>query len=67
MVSICVIEQQDDRQVIHCDGPPIKNVFHFKYLGTVFSADVQQGHDIKSRIGRLSHGAVSARRAEVFN
>ena len=26
------------------------NVFHFKYIVTIFSADVKQGHDIKARV-----------------
>ena len=62
-VRVCkLVEQQKERPIIHCDGAPIQNVFRFKYLGTVFSADAQQSHDIKVRIaqafdrcGKLRH------------
>ena len=62
VIKCKLVKQQEDRPVIHCDGAPIENVFQFKYLGTVFSADAQQGYDIKSRIaqafarcGKLRH------------
>ena len=50
-VQVCkLVKQQEERPIIQCDGAPIKNVFHFKYLGTVFSADAKQDHDIKARV-----------------
>ena len=45
-----------------CCGKALENVFVFKYLGTLFTADGRQQHDIKKRIvlvmsrcGRLRH------------
>ena len=56
------VKQQDNRPTISCEGTPIDNVYRFKYLGTIFSADAQQAHDIKARIaqafarcGKLRH------------
>ena len=63
VVQVCkLVKQQEERPIIHCDGAPIRNVFRFKYLGTVFSADAKQVHDIKTRVaqaysrcGKLGH------------
>ena len=48
--------------MIKCEGTPIENVYRFKYLGSVFTADANQEHDIKVRIaqafarcGKLRH------------
>lgn len=62
-VKACkLVKQQESKPIIHCDGVPLKNVFAFKYLGTVFSADAKQGHNIKARVaqaftrcGKLRH------------
>ena len=44
--------QQDLRPVIKCEGEELKNVFRFKYLGTIFTADAKQAHDINTRTAK---------------
>ena len=52
-VKVCkLVKQQDQRPVIRCDGKDLENVFRFKYLGTIFTADAKQQHDIKTRIAK---------------
>ena len=52
-VQVCkLVEQQDQRPSIVCDGATLKNVFRFKYLGSVFTADAKQKYDIKTRIAK---------------
>ena len=52
-VKTCkLVEQQASRPRITCEGVPLKNVFKEKYLGSVFSADADQTHDIKARIAQ---------------
>ena len=47
-----MVKQQDDRPEVQCDGEVLKNVFRFKYLGTVFTADANQKYDIKEWIAK---------------
>ena len=52
-VKVCkLVKQQENRPDIHCDGEILKNVFKFKYLGTIFTADAEQKHDIKTIIAK---------------
>ena len=41
---------QKSRPTVHCEGKELKNVFLFKYLGSIFSADDSHQHDITRRI-----------------
>ena len=42
--EVCKLaKQQEHRPNIQCVGIQIDNVYRFKYLGTVFSADAKQG------------------------
>ena len=34
-----------------CEGKVLKNVFRFKYLGSIFAADGDQRYDVRRRIG----------------
>ena len=34
-----------------CEGAPLKNVFLFKYLGSIFAADGDHKYDLRRRIG----------------
>ena len=43
-------EEQAQRPIIMCEGVPLDNVAVFKNLGTLFSADGKQIHDINDRI-----------------
>ena len=45
-------EEQSQRPIIMYEETPIDNVSIFKYLGTLFSADGQQSHDISTRIAQ---------------
>ena len=47
-----LVQQQDSRPAIMCEGVQIKNVFRSKYLGSIFAADADQIRDIKSRIAQ---------------
>ena len=52
-VTLCkIVEQQAERPEIHCCGVPLDNVFREKYLGTIFTADANQIHDVKEKIAR---------------
>ena len=42
--------QQKARPTVHCEGEALKNVFKFKYLGTLFAANGLQCYDIDKRI-----------------
>ena len=44
-------EKQQDRPSVMCEGEKLKNVFLFKYLGSIFAADGSQEPDLKRRIG----------------
>ena len=53
---------QKQKPTIECEGKKLKNVFKFKYLGSIFAADGAQIHDIKrrealaaARCGQLRH------------
>lgn len=55
-------DAQKSKPKVTCEGEELKNVFKFKYLGSIFSADGEQRHDIKRRIalaaarcGQLRH------------
>ena len=47
-----MMEQQDQRPHILCEGKKIENVFRFSYLGSTFTADDDQHKDIQEKIGR---------------
>ena len=52
-VTVCkLVQQQSNRPEIYCEGAKLENVFKFKYLGTVFTADSKQKYDIKIRIAK---------------
>lgn len=40
-------QNKKDRPVVICFGQPLENVFRSKYLGSLFTADGRQIHDIK--------------------
>ena len=53
---------QHDKASVTCEESKLKNVFNFKYLGSIFSADGSHYHDVKrrctmadSRCGDLNH------------
>ena len=62
-VKTCkLVQQQELRPKIFCEEVPLTNVFRSKYLGSLFTADADQNHDIKARIaqaltrcGKLRH------------
>ena len=43
-------EQQKLRPTIKCEEEEQENVYQFKYLRSMFSADAEQEHDLKRRI-----------------
>ena len=45
-----VMKQQTVRLKVKCNDTDLDNVFSFKYLGTIFTADTSHIHDVKSRI-----------------
>ena len=45
-----LVEAQMQRPTVECEGKKLKNVFKFKYLGSIFAADGSQEHDITRRI-----------------
>ena len=47
-----IVDQQASRPVVHCRDTPLDNVFREKYMGTVFTADADQNHDVKEKIAR---------------
>ena len=52
-VTLCkLVKQQESRPKINCCSKPLDNVFRSKYLGTIFTADAQQVHDVKEKIAR---------------
>ena len=53
---------QDAEPSVKCEDKTLKNIFLFKYLGSIFAADGSQVHDVKRRIamamnrmGQLRH------------
>jgi hypothetical protein len=57
-----LVAAQKQKPTVQCEGNALRNVFHFKYLGSIFSADGDQTHDIQrrtalaaSRCGKLRH------------
>ena len=55
-------EKQKLEPQICCEGKKLKNIFLFKYLGSMFAADGDQEYDVKrrialatSRMGQLRH------------
>ena len=44
--------RQDTRSVVLCEGKPLENVFSFKYLGNLFTANGLHSYDIKVRIAQ---------------
>ena len=52
--------QQKGRPVIRCEEEEVENVYKFKYLGSLFSADARQCYDIRARIAiAMKRDAVS--------
>ena len=52
-VQVCkLVSRQEKRPEIQSDGETLKNVFRFKYLETIFTADAKQKYDIKTRIAK---------------
>ena len=49
-------EQQKQRQNVRCEGEDLKNVFKFKHLGSVFSADGDHKYDVRRRVGMAMTG-----------
>ena len=45
-----LIEAQKHKEKVLCDGTALKNVYMFKYLGSIFSADGSEEDDVKRRI-----------------
>lgn len=41
---------QASRPEVECEGESLKNVFFFKYLGSIFAADGSHEHDVSRRI-----------------
>ena len=41
---------QKNKDEVLCDGVALKNVFQFKYLGSIFAADGTNEHDVRRRI-----------------
>ena len=55
-------EAQKAKAKVDCEGCKLKNVFNFKYLGSIFSADGEHKRDVDrrvtlamSRCGELRH------------
>ena len=44
-----MVKAQVDKPAVKCEGNPLKNVFRFKYLGSIFAADGEQKYDIERR------------------
>ena len=44
-------KQQELRENVTCEGENLKNVFRFKYLGSIFAADGDHKYDVRRRIG----------------
>ena len=62
MKTCKLLAQQESRPKIICGGMSLSNVFRSKYLGSIFTVDADQTHDIKTRIaqaftrcGKLRH------------
>ena len=47
-------EAQKQEPVINCEGRLLKNVFHFKYIGSTFVADDLHVYDVDRRIALTS-------------
>ena len=43
-------QQQASRPTVSCEGNPLDNVFKFKYLSTIFTANGLQSYDVRQRI-----------------
>ena len=44
-----VEEAQKRKAAITCEGANLENVFQFKYLGSLFTADGDHKHDVEKR------------------
>lgn len=55
-----LVVQQQQRPKVMCESNQLKNKFRFKYLGTIFTADANQTHDINARIAQAQqrHGTL---------
>ena len=42
---------QVQEAVVCCQGKPLENVYSFRYLGSMFTANGQEDKDIKRRVG----------------
>ena len=54
-------EQQKEWSVGFCEGKTLENLFLFKYLGSLFSANGEQSHDVDSRITKAKNRCVTNR------
>lgn len=45
-----LIAAQELKQTVLCEGAALKNVYQFKYLGSIFTADGSEECDVKRRI-----------------
>ena len=46
-----IAKAQEDEAKVKCGDLPLENIFHFKYLGSIFSADGDQQYDVRKRVG----------------
>lgn len=57
------VDAQSAEEKVYCTNKGLKNVFLFRYLGSIFAADGNQQHDIKRRVGMAMtrmHGSTQA-------
>ena len=57
-----LVQDQELNAQVSCENNMLKNVFRFKYLGSIFAADGDHRYDVRrrvgmvmTRIGKLSH------------
>ena len=60
-----LIAAQRHKQTVLCEGAALKNTYKFKYLGSIFSADGSNEHDVKRRIALATQRMGTLR--HVFN
>ena len=58
-------EAQKQLAQVTCENDLLKNVFRFKYLGSMFAADGDQRYDVRRRIGMATTRMGQLR--QVFN
>ena len=60
-----IIAAQQSKDNVKCEGHQLKNVFKFKYLGSIFAADGSHVHDVKRRCAMAQERFGALR--QVFN